>query len=178
MNHIQHTESKAYQIVSIALIAGLYVVVTMITAPLSFGVLNFRIAEALNFLGLYRQRHIYALTLGVFISNYFAFGPLDMIIGSLSTLVFVTLGKYLANYIVDDVMKEHAWKIDPMLIKYLIMAITFSLSMITIALMIVILGFDGPFLPLYGGLVISEFIAMALGGLIIYPLSKRIDLTK
>lgn len=176
--NMHYTESKSYQVVSMALIAGIYVVVTMITAPLSFGILNFRIAEALNFLGLYRQRHIYALTLGVFISNYFAFGPLDMVVGSLSTLVFVTLGRYLANYIVDSLLKDYVWKIDPMLIKYLIMAVTFSLSMITIALMIVFLGYSGPFLPLYGGLVISEFIAMALGGLIVYPLSKRIDLSK
>lgn len=173
--NIHYDESKSRTIANVALIAGVYVVVTFLTAPFAYGPLNFRIAEGLNFLALYKKRHIWAVTLGVFIANYFAFGPLDMVVGSLSTLVFLYLGRWLADRMVQWLQSHYQLSIDPMLIKYGILAIIFSLSMITIALMIQFLGYDGPFLPLFGGLVLSELIAMVLGGMIIYPLSQRIN---
>ena len=174
--NIHYQDDKARFIANTAIIAGIYVVVTFITAPFAFGPLNFRVAEGLNFLGLYNRKHILSVALGVFISNYFAYGPVDMIVGTLSTLIFVYIGQWLSHYIVNKMQPEHLKNIDPMLIKYLIMAIFFSLSMISIALMIKFLGYQGPFIPLYLGMVLSEFIAMVLGGFIIYPLSKRINL--
>lgn len=176
--NIQYQRNKTRELANMAIVAGIYVVVTFITAPFSFGPLNFRVAEAMNFLGLYNKRHIYALTLGVFISNYFAFGPLDMIVGSLSTLTFVFMGRWTAIWIEKTFLSQEKSKQKVMLIKYATMAIVFSTSMITIAIMIKVLGYTGPFLPLYGGLVLSELVAMILGGFIVYPLSHRIDLTK
>lgn len=173
--NIHYQDSKSRTIANVALIAGIYVVVTFLTAPFAYGPLNFRIAEGLNYLALYQKRHIWAVTLGVFIANYFAYGPVDMIVGSLSTLIFLYLGQAIAEWSVGILQKHLHLTLDPMLIKYGVLALIFSLSMITIALMIKFLGYDGPFLPLYGGLVLSELIAMILGGLIIYPLSQRIN---
>lgn len=175
--NVSYQDRKSYQIASVALIAGMYIVLTFITAPLAYGPLNFRIAEGLNFLALYHRRHIWAVSLGVFISNYFAYGPLDMIVGTLSTIVFLYLGTWLADKLVDG-LKLKRMKVDPILIKYGILAIIFSLSMISIALMIKFLGYTGPFWPFYLGLVLSELIAMIMGGCLLYPISKRINLSK
>lgn len=165
----------SHDITKMAVIAGLYVVLTFVTAPIAYGPLNFRIAEGLNFLSLYNRKYIWAVTAGVFLSNYFAYGVLDMIVGSLSTLVFLFIGRWIADYIVNNLPQSWTHKLDPMLIKYAILTVIFSLSMITIAIMIKALGTDAPFLPLYGGLVLSEMIAMILGGLIIYPISQRLN---
>lgn len=165
----------AQDVTKMAIIAGLYVVVTFITAPIAYGPLNFRIAEGLNFLSLYHRKYILAVSLGVFISNYFAYGVLDMVVGSLSTFVFLWIGRWIAEKIVQHLPSTLTRKIHPMLIKYLMLTVIFSLSMITIAIMIKVLGSDIPFLPLYSGLVLSEMVAMILGGFVMYPLGQRIN---
>lgn len=175
--NLSYQDRKSYQMASIALVATIYFGLSFITAPLVFGPLNFRVAEGLNFLALYNRRHIWALSLGVFLTNYFVYGPLDMIIGSLSTLIFLHLGAWLADILVNQ-SKSKAFNMDSILIKYGILAITFSLSMISIALMIKFLGYSGPFLALYLGLFFSELVAMIIGSLLVYPMSKRINLSK
>ncbi|MBG9981532.1 QueT transporter family protein [Aerococcaceae bacterium DSM 111020] len=173
----QFGNSKAHDIVSIAVVAALYIIISIILAPLSFGI-GLRISEGLNFLALYNRRHIYGLTLGVFFSNYFAYGALDMLIGSLSTLVFVTLGCWLADFIVNRIDYYQSLPFDSMLLKYLILSIVFSLSMFTIAGMVFFLDASQAFWPLYINMAVIEMLSMVLGGMLIYPISKRIDLTK
>ena len=81
----------------IAIVAALYVVLT-ITPPLnaiSYGAYQFRVAEMLNFLAFYNRKYIISLTIGCMIANFFSFGLIDVVVGSLSTLVFVSLGVWL-----------------------------------------------------------------------------------
>ena len=177
MKHQGHVvDSKATTITRTAIVAAMYVILTFLLAPLSFGP-GFRISEGLNFLSLYNKRHIYAITLGVFIVNYFAYGPWDMIVGSLSSLVFLSIGRYLAKKASHWTVRR-GYKQDPILVEYLVLALVFSLSMFTITIMVIMLGFEDAFWPLYISQVLIEFGSMALGAIVIYPLSKRIDLTK
>ena len=170
--------TSAYDIALIGLVAGLYAAFTFVTGPLSFGP-GFRIAEGLNFLGFYNKRHIYAITLGVAIVNYYAYGIADIIVGSLSSLIFIWLGVELANFLVDKEIIKNSFNLDPILLKYLILAIFFSLSMISIAIMVVMLGAGWPaFWGIYLNMIVIEFLSMAVGAPIIYALSKRIDLSK
>lgn len=169
---------ETHDLTKMAVVASLYVVLTFVTAPIAYGPLNFRIAEGLNFLSLYHRKYILAVAVGVFLSNYFAYGVLDMMVGSFSTLIFLYIGRWIANQIVDHLPNSWTQKFDTMLIKYVILTIIFSLSMITIALMVKFLGTNVDFLTLYGGLVLSEMIAMTLGGLIIYPISKKFNFYK
>ncbi|EFR31628.1 QueT transporter family protein [Eremococcus coleocola] len=177
MNHQgQSVNSKAHDMTLMAVVSALYVVLTFLLAPLAFGP-GFRISEGLNFLALYNKRHIYAITVGVFIVNYFAYGIWDMVIGSLSSLVFLFIGKYLAEKAATWAQKA-GFKGDPMLVKYAILAIVFSLSMFTITLMIIMLGSGDAFWPLYISQVVIELGSLALGAIFMYPLSKRIDFTR
>ncbi|MCF8008670.1 MAG: QueT transporter family protein [Halanaerobiales bacterium] len=71
-----------------ALIAGLYIIITFILSPVSFGPLQFRASEALTVLPILYPEAIPALFIGVLLSNIIGgLGMLDIIGGSLVTLL-------------------------------------------------------------------------------------------
>ncbi len=71
-----------------AMIAGLYIVITYVLAPVSFGPLQFRAAEALTVLPIIYPEAIPALFVGVFLANIIGgLGLVDIIGGSLVTLL-------------------------------------------------------------------------------------------
>ena len=71
-----------------ALIAGLYIVITYILSPFSFGPLQFRLSESLTVLPILYPEAIPALFIGVLLSNIIGgLGLVDIIGGSLVTLL-------------------------------------------------------------------------------------------
>ena len=75
----------------IAIVASLYVVLTLSFAPLSFGALQFRFSELLVLLCFYNKKYCPALIIGCFLANLFTPGVLifDLIFGTLHTVVSV-----------------------------------------------------------------------------------------
>jgi len=70
------------------MITGLYIVITYILAPVSFGPLQFRLAEALTVLPILYPEAVPALFLGVMLANIIGgLGMIDIIGGSLVTLL-------------------------------------------------------------------------------------------
>lgn len=69
-----------------AVIAALYATLTIALSPISYGPLQFRVAEALTVLPLLFAEVVPGLTIGCFIANM-ASGPIDMVVGTLATLV-------------------------------------------------------------------------------------------
>jgi uncharacterized membrane protein len=69
-----------------SLIAALYAILTIALAPLSYGPVQFRVAEALTLLPFYFPEAIPGLFVGCFIANFFGNGMLDVFVGSLATL--------------------------------------------------------------------------------------------
>ena len=70
-----------------AIVAAIYVVLTVATSSISFGMLQVRIAEALMLLCFFRRDYIYGLTLGCFISNLFSFMWIDILVGTAATFL-------------------------------------------------------------------------------------------
>ena len=71
-----------------AMIAAIYVVLTVIFAPISFGAVQIRIAEALTILPLFTPAAIPGLFIGCLIGNILGAAILpDIIFGSLATLI-------------------------------------------------------------------------------------------
>ncbi|MDD4160765.1 MAG: QueT transporter family protein [Synergistaceae bacterium] len=69
------------------MIAALYAVLTIALAPISFGPVQFRIAEALTLLPFFMPEAIPGLFIGCFLSNIAGgLGLIDIIIGSAATL--------------------------------------------------------------------------------------------
>lgn len=70
----------------IAIVAAMYVVMTISLGEFSAGVIQFRYAEILNLLAFISPIYIIALTLGCMIANFFIYGVIDMIVGGAVTL--------------------------------------------------------------------------------------------
>lgn len=75
-----------------AAIAGLYVALTLVFAPLSFGPMQIRFSEALTVFPIIWPEAISGLLIGCFLSNIVGgYGIVDAVVGSLATLVAAML---------------------------------------------------------------------------------------
>lgn len=80
-----------------AMIAGIYAVLTMAIAPLSYGAIQMRISEVMVFLAFYNKKYIPGLVLGCLVANTISpLGMMDMCFGTLSTLL-VCIAMYKLN---------------------------------------------------------------------------------
>ena len=87
--------STALKLTQCAAIAALYVVLTVIFAPISFGEMQVRISEALTILPLFTPAAIPGLFVGCLLGNLLGGAiPLDVIFGSVATLIGA-VGGYL-----------------------------------------------------------------------------------
>lgn len=179
MQHSQNTLNpsyfSAYDLTKIAVVAALYVVITLLIAPIAFGPVQFRISESLNFLALHNKRYIWAVSIGVFIANFITYGAIDMLVGSISTFIFLCFGRWLGNQLVAFAKKSGKNRISWQWIRYITLTVVFSLSMFTTTTTIILVGAEAAFLPTYISLAISELAAMTMGMFIMYPMSHRID---
>lgn len=81
---------KVLYLTQAGLIAALYCVLTLVLAPISFGVFQFRLSEALMLLCAFMPSAIPGVTLGCLLSNLLNpmnLGPIDIFGGSLATLL-------------------------------------------------------------------------------------------
>lgn len=85
------------QLVRGALIAALYAALTLFTAPISFGSIQFRISEVLTVLPFIMPEAVLGLTVGCFISN--------MLMSNIFDIIFGTLATFLAAFITSKIKK-------------------------------------------------------------------------
>ncbi|NLG89647.1 MAG: QueT transporter family protein [Clostridiaceae bacterium] len=88
-------------IVQAALVAALYTALTLMFIPISFGhnIFQFRIAEALTVLPALVPSSIPGLFVGCLVSNIIGgFGPVDIIFGSIATLLAAIFSRLLRKY--------------------------------------------------------------------------------
>lgn len=82
------------------IIAALYIVLTLIFQPISFGAIQFRISEALTLLPILSPFSIWGVSVGCLLANIISGAPLpDIIFGSLATLISALLTYRLRKYI-------------------------------------------------------------------------------
>lgn len=113
-----------------ALVAAIYIVFTVLPPfnAISYGAYQFRLSEMLNFLAFYHRKYLYAVTLGCMIANFYSFGLIDVVVGGLSTFIFVRLGvklfsSYQNQYLFNGLMNK----------AFFYFSLFFALSMVTIA---------------------------------------------
>lgn len=159
-------------LVQIATVAALYFVLTAFPPfnAISYGPYQFRISEMLNFLSFYKPKYIIGLTIGCALSNFYSFGPIDVVVGGLQTLLVISLGVWLfKRYMTDTVFGYNK--------AFLYFSLLFSFSMFIIAAeQVVILGV--PFFFTWFTLAIGELASLLIGGYLVTLLAKRVDLSK
>ncbi|MDZ7264466.1 MAG: QueT transporter family protein [candidate division KSB1 bacterium] len=91
--------SRTKYVAHAALVAATYASLTIFLAPISFGPLQIRVAEALTVLPYLFPSAIWGLWLGCFLGNiYGGLGPIDMLGGSTITLIAAWLTAYLRRF--------------------------------------------------------------------------------
>lgn len=90
---------SAKKITLCGVIAAAYVALTYISAAfgLAYGPIQFRISEALTILPIFTPVAIPALTVGCFISNLASFNPIDVLFGTLATLIAALITRWARN---------------------------------------------------------------------------------
>ncbi len=97
---------KRYSLIKLAklsVVASVYIALTLVFGFMSFGGIQFRVAEALMLLCFYKKDYGAALTVGCLISNMFSpMFAVDMIFGTLATvlavlLIYISPNLYLAS---------------------------------------------------------------------------------
>ena len=95
---MKNRDPRVLRITQGAVIAALYVVLTLVFAPISFGPVQVRIAEALCILPMFTPAAIPGLFIGCLIANLIGGGiMLDVIFGSIATLIGAVFGYMLRS---------------------------------------------------------------------------------
>lgn len=165
---MKKTDTLAF--VRIAMIAAVYTVVSLALAPVSYGNIQVRIAEALTILPLLYKPSIYGVTLGCFLTNLIgAFmgvnptGFIDAIIGTLATFLAAE-----CTYMLKDktVKGFPLWSV--------LMPVIFNFFFVGAEL--AVLYFEGNVvlgtLIMGGEVAVGELISVILGWLLLKPLGK------
>ena len=155
----------------IAMVAALYTVVTLVLAPISYGPIQVRIAEALTLLPLIWKPSITALTLGCFLSNLIGTytgvtGPIDIVVGTLATFLAAYCTYKLRDQKIGNVP---VWSIlMPVLFNGVIIGIelAYMLNPGNIAAMSVVYGLQ---------VAAGELIAVIIGWFLL-PMLKRLNI--
>lgn len=79
--------SKVQVMARCAMIAALYTAVSLLLAPLSYGAVQVRVAEALTLLPVFGPDAIVGVTLGCLLTNLLGSSPIDAVFGTLATLI-------------------------------------------------------------------------------------------
>ena len=158
----------------VIMVSALYVIISLVIPYVSYGNLQFRIAEVLCVLALIDRRYILALTLGCFLTNLIGaysginlLGYMDVFIGTLATNISVVLMYKFKNILIKG---------QPIL--SLFMPVIVNAIIIGAELAYVLtpqLGFIG-FIPMFGSIFISQFVICMLFGIVVYKKIKGLAL--
>ena len=87
--------SKTRQLATAAIVAAIYVALTLISKPISIGYVEIRLSEVLCVLPYFLPSSVWGLFVGCMIANIFSGSIVDIIVGSTATLI----GAYLTSKI-------------------------------------------------------------------------------
>ena len=137
-----------------AIIAAVYVVLTLSIPAFAYGPVQFRYSEILNLLAFFNPYNAIGITLGVFISNFWStLGVYDLIFGTLHTFMAMMFIIRSKNIILASI-----W---PTVFAFII---GYELSFLA--------GF-GSFTEMTFGVMVSEFIIMTLIAVPVFKLLSK-----
>lgn len=156
---------KVQTLITNAIIAALYFVITLTVAPFGFTNIQFRVSELFNHFIVFNKKFFWGIIGGVFLANLFL-SPVkaDLIFGMAHTIVSLCITMVLSLFISNK------------LLLMLVNSFVFSFNMFIIAYMLkVFLHLEGTFMFLWVTSGISEFVMMVVAIPIVYFLGKRIN---
>lgn len=145
-----------------SLVAAMYVALTFMFTPLSYGAIQFRISEILVLLVLYKKEYLIPLILGCFVANILSpIGWVDIIFGTLATAISVLLMIFIKEKLIASLIPALINGLIIGLELYFVFELPFFLSAFQVFIgefvVITIIG-----LPVMKGLESNEAIAKML----------------
>ena len=145
------------RLTKIGLTAALYVVTTLLSAPLAYETIQFRVSEMLMLLCYFNKDFIFALSVGCFISNLFSsLGMIDMLFGTTATVISAVL-----MYLFRERVSMPAASLLPVIINALMIGLEIKL----------IIG--DPFWINAGFVALGEFVCVSVLGVIVFKLLSK-----
>lgn len=161
-----HARNNVAELTKTALVAALYVALTVAFIPLSYGPIQFRFSEMLNNLAIFNKRYIWGITLGCLIANLWSsMGPIDMIFGTAQTLVMTWLSWLISQ------------RLSSLVAKLGTVVIVCTLMSWAVALELNLVG-NAPFWWTYLTVGIGEFTVVLLGAVVTGLINKKVDLSR
>lgn len=153
-----------------AIVAALYVVITTVFAFMSFGNIQFRIAEILNHLFVFDKKYGYGIIGGVVLANTIfmsssGLGVYDLIFGLGHSIVSLAIGAVLFRFAKD--LKG----------KMLILSVVFSVMIFLVAIELQIV-LELPFWLSYLETFIGELVVMLVGIPVMLTADKAVHFAK
>ena len=147
-----------------SVIAAIYAVATMALPFMSYGGVQLRVSEALTLLPLFFAEAIPGLFIGCLIANLLGNGLLDIIFGSLATLIAAGLTYLVGKLIKNNVLRLLLGGIPPIIINAIVIPFTYLLVTELSSLYFV------NFLTVFIGQVLAVYL---FGGLLYLAINKR-----
>lgn len=142
-------------LVKSGIIAAIYVVLTVILGEVSYGPVQFRISEAMTILPMFETAAIPGLAVGCMLANIFGgYGPIDIIFGSLTTLI--------AAFLTSRIKNKYFAILPPILLNAFIVSIWVSKFSNT------------PYIINVGTIGFGEFISAGILGIILANIFERV----
>lgn len=150
-----NSQKNIKMMMKLAMVTALYVAISLLVMPLSFGAIQFRLAEMFNLLIIFDKRYMYAVTLGCAITNFFSpLGIVDVVIGATSTFIALWISwKGLTLF-------NHQWQ------KLLWIDGVVTLSTISVALELHVIS-HLPLLMTYVTVMLGEALSLGVGTVLI-----------
>ena len=147
--------NKVKILTKLSLVAAIYAVLTVITSYISYGGVQFRLAEVLVLLCFFNKKYIPSLVIGCAIANMFSpFGIYDVIFGTFATLISVICMSKTKNMVLASVF--------PVIFNGIIIAIEILLFDPSVTITF------GSFISLASTIMLGEFVVVTILGVLIF----------
>jgi uncharacterized membrane protein len=147
--------NKVKILTKLSLVAAIYAVLTVITSYISYGGIQFRLAEVLVLLCFFNKKYIPSLVIGCAIANMFSpFGIYDVIFGTFATLISVICMSKTKNMVLASVF--------PVIFNGIIIAIEILLFDPSVTITF------GSFISLASTIMLGEFVVVTILGVLIF----------
>ncbi|MDF7626782.1 QueT transporter family protein [Lactobacillaceae bacterium L1_55_11] len=184
MNQSKTAPSRAYSLALTAIVAALYVAITTAVAPFSFGPVQLRLSEGLNHLAAWNKRYVVALSLGVLLANFLSpLGWIDWVFGTLGTLIMTTITYLLTRKVTEAWLKIVISTVVVSTIGMAILAAEFTFAFQihaagSFSSGAKASGIFAQWLAYYALVAPGELVSLIVGGIVIFALSKVVNLSK
>lgn len=145
-----------------ALIAALYIAVSILVQPIAFSSIQFRIPEMFNHLVVFNKKYFFGIVVGVLITNLFSpLGMYDLVFGLAHSIISLLIVIFLARFI------KNSW----VLMSVNTLVFTFNMFIVAFELH---LAFELPFFITWLTTAAGEFAVMAVGIPVMQALNQRL----